>query len=239
MSIVTRTVAYQEGTTDLEAVVAYDDSLAGARPTVLIAHAWGGRDRFCSDKAEALAKLGYVGFAMDVYGKGILGSGPDENNALMQPLLADRSLLRARLDAGLKTARDLVEVDAGKVAATGYCFGGLCVLDMARMGADLRGVISYHGLLMPAPGLENAAITAKVLVLHGHADPMVPPEQVLALEQEMASSGADWQVHIYGAAAHAFTNPEAADVASGILYHAASDRRSWQTTVNFLQEAFA
>jgi len=208
-------------------------------PGVLICHAWGGRSPFECDKAEKFAGLGVAGFALDIYGEARQGSSPEENATLMQPFLDDRAALRQRLQAGLAALTQRPEVDSEKLIAVGYCFGGLCVLDLARSGADLKGVISYHGLFVPAEGIPNEKIRAKVLALHGHEDPMVPPEQVLAFEQEMTQSGADWQVHAYGNTYHAFTNPQANDPDMGVLYNADADRRSWETTLNFLKECFA
>ncbi len=211
---------------------------AGKAPAVAIVHAWEGRDDFVAGKAEALAKLGYVGFAMDVYGNGKTGSGPEQNARLMQPFLDDRAMLRRRLEAGIAALNGLDRVDGRKIAAMGYCFGGLCVLDLARAGANLCGVISNHGLFTP-PGSANAKIKARVLALHGYDDPMVPPDAVLAFAKEMSAAGADWQLHAYGNTLHAFTNPKANDPAMGAAYDAKADRRAWQTTVDFLRECFA
>ena len=211
----------------------------GPRPAVAVCHAWGGRDAFACDVAGRLAGLGYAGFAMDVYGKGVRGGTVAENQALMTPLVEDRARLGRRLAAGIEALRAQPEVDATRVAAIGYCFGGLCVLDLARAGADLRGVVSFHGLLIPAEGLPDRPVRSPVLVLHGHDDPMVPPEQVLAFEREMSAAGADWQLHAYGGAVHAFTNPDARDRAAGAAHDAAADRRSWQAMRNFLEEVLA
>ena len=233
----TRPVEYHDGDTLLEGWLAHDGS-AGKKPAVLIAHAWGGREKFECDKAEALAKLGYVGFAMDNYGKGVLGTSMEENSALMSPFLEDRAMLRQRLLAGLDALKQQEEVDASRIAAIGFCFGGLCVLDLARSGADVRGVVSFHGLFNAPENLPNGKITAKVLALHGHDDPMVPPESVLALETEMTEAGVDWQVHAYGHAMHAFTVPGANMPDNGIQYNADADRRSWIAMKNFLEEIF-
>lgn len=238
MAIISNTVGYMDGDVQLEAFFAFDDALSGRRPAVLINHAWGGRDEFVAEKARKLAELGYVGFALDMYGKGILGSGPEENARLMQPFMADRALLQKRIQAALFAVRQLPWVDDSKIAAIGFCFGGLCVLDLARTGADIKGVVSFHGLLGAPGNTQGNAIKAKVLALHGHDDPMVSPEQVLAFEQEMTEAGADWQVHAYGHTMHAFTNPVANDPAFGTVYQADADRRSWQAMQNFLAELF-
>jgi dienelactone hydrolase len=236
MSIQTRTIDYVHNGTLLEGVLAFDDAQAGPRPAVLVSHAWAGRDAFAVGKARALAELGYAGFALDMYGKGVLGSGPEENAKLMGPFIEDRALLQSRQQAALETVRLQPEVDAGRVAAIGFCFGGLCVLDLARSGADLRGVVSFHGLFTPPGNIAGRRILAKVLALHGYDDPMAKPEQMLALADELTQAGADWQIHAYGGTVHAFTNPQANDPGFGTVYKAEADRRSWQSMGNFLAE---
>jgi dienelactone hydrolase len=238
MTIQTRTVSYNHDGVELEGFLAWDDSAAGPCPAVAISHAWGGRSGFEEDKAVAVAKLGYVGFALDLYGKGVLGSDNEENSALMAPLLADRALLQARIGLAISTLREQAEVDGARVAAMGYCFGGLCVLDLARSGSDVLGVASFHGLFVPPEGIPNKPITAKVLCLHGYDDPMVEPQSMLDLAAELSAAGADWQVHAYGNTLHAFTNPEANDPGMGAIYNADADRRSWQALTNFLAELF-
>lgn len=234
-----RFVEYAHDGVVLEGFLAWDDAQAGPRPGVLVSHAWGGRGDFECDKARQLAALGYAGFALDLYGKGIRGSGPEENAKLMQPLLEDRALLQARMALALETLRAQPEVDAKRTAAIGYCFGGLCVLDLARTGSDVRGVVSTHGLFGPPGNTAGTKIQAKILALHGHEDPMVPVEAVNALEQELTAAGADWQIHVYGRTMHAFTNPEANDPSLGTVYSASADRRSWVVTRDFLEEALA
>ncbi|MFA6051579.1 MAG: dienelactone hydrolase family protein [Methylobacter sp.] len=239
MAIVSNTVGYLDGDVLLEAFFAFDDSFSTRRPAVLINHAWGGRDDFVAEKAKKLAALGYVGFAVDMYGKGILGSGPEENMKLMQPFMADRAMLQKRMKAALYAVTLLPWVDDSKIAAIGFCFGGLCSLDLARTGADLEGVVSFHGLLGAPDNTQGTAVKAKVLALCGHDDPLVPVEQVLAFQQEMTEAGADWQMHVYGHTMHAFTNPVANDPAFGTVYQADADRRSWIAMENFLAEIFA
>jgi dienelactone hydrolase len=231
-------IRYKDGATECVGYLAHPDGKSKV-PAVLIAHAWDGCDEFARSKARALAELGYAGVALDIYGAGKCGSGPQENAGLMQPFLDDRAMLRRRLGAGLSWAAANRLIDAKRIAAMGFCFGGLCVLDMARSGADLRGVISFHGLFTPAAGIPNARIKARVLALHGYDDPMVPPNAVLALAKELTESGADWQIHAYGNTLHAFTNPAARDRSFGAYYDANADRRSWETTINFLKECLA
>ncbi len=234
-----RLIEYREGDTPFEGQLAWAEQASAPRPAVIVCHAWGGRDEFSDARARDMAQLGYVGFALDVYGKGVRGGSVEENQKLMQPLLADRALLRRRLAAAVACVRAQPEVDSSRIAAIGYCFGGLCVLDMVRDGADLRGVVSFHGILSPAEGLDSAYGKAKVMVLHGHDDPMVPPEQVLAFEQEMTAAGNDWQLHAYGHTVHAFTNPEANDPALGAAYSETANRRSWIAMETFLAEIMA
>ena len=237
--MITQTIDYKDGDTLLEGYVAYDDSIKGPRPAVLVAHDWSGRRDYATSKADEVARMGYVGFALDMYGKGVFGSDGDVelNSSLMGPLAADRAKLRARMMAALMTVRGLDVVDASKVSAMGYCFGGMCVLELARAGADVGGVISIHGIFSPGD-VANEAISAKVLCLHGHDDPMVPPEQVLAFEQEMSIASADWQMHTYGGTMHAFTNPGANNPGFGALYNPDADRRASRSIENFLSEAF-
>jgi len=238
MAIVSNTVGYTDGDVLLEAFFAFDDSFSDRRPAVLINHAWGGRDDFVAEKAKKLAALGYFGFAVDMYGKGVLGSSPEENTKLMQPLMDDRAILQQRMKAALYAVRLLPWVDDNKVAAIGFCFGGLCSLDLARTGADLKGVVSFHGLLGAPDNTKDNGIKAKILALHGHDDPLVPVEQVIAFEQEMTKAGADWQLHTYGNTMHAFTNPVANDPAFGTVYQSDANRRSWIAMENFLTEIF-
>ncbi|MFB3076472.1 MAG: dienelactone hydrolase family protein [Lysobacterales bacterium] len=200
--------------------------------------AWAGRSEFECNKARALAELGYAGFALDVFGKGVLGSAPEENQKLIAPFLEDRALLQSRMTIALDTFKSQTEVDADRLAAIGFCFGGLGVLDLARMGTDIRGVVSFHGLFMPPNNTEGTQIKAKVLALHGNDDPMVPVADVDALGKELTAAGADWQVHAYGNTLHAFTNPEANDPGLGTVYNEEADRRSWQAMKNFLEEIF-
>lgn len=229
-------IEYEDGGTLLEAYMAFDETNRTPRPAVLIAHTWEGRSEFVCDKARILAGQGYVGFAVDLYGKGIVGSGPDENGRLMQPFLDNRAMLQTRLLAGLEALRAQDEVDSNNIAAIGYCFGGLCVLDLARCGADVQGVVSLHGLLGKPGNTANRSITAKVLVLHGNDDPMAPVEDVIAVENELSEAGADWQLHVYGNTMHSFTNPNANDPAVGAVYDEVADHRSWVSLMNFLRE---
>ncbi|GAB3271314.1 dienelactone hydrolase family protein [Parahaliea aestuarii] len=236
MPIQTREVEYQYQSQTFAALLAWDDSREGPRPAVAIAHTWAGRGDFEEGRALALADMGYVAMALDVYGKGVHGSSPQENQQLMAPLKADRALLQGRLLAGVEAMAGQAETDATRMAAIGYCFGGLCALDLARIGAPLRAVVSLHGLFDAPDNTAGNRIAASVLCLHGYDDPMAPPESVLALASEMSAAGADWQLHAYGNTVHAFSNPAANNPQMGTLYSPAADRRSWQALGNFLEE---
>ena len=208
-------------------------------PVVVIAHAWAGVGDNEIQKAGLVAnELGYAAFAMDVYGKGKRGTTVEENQALMNPLVGDRAELQKRLAGGLAAAKAQPGVDASKAAAIGYCFGGLCALDMARAGMDLLGVCSFHALFRPAENIPKPKISAKVLIEHGWLDPMAPPEDVLAIAREMGAAGADWQLHAHGQSVHAFTTLGADNAEMGTVYNADADRRSFASLKLFLEELF-
>lgn len=234
----TKEIEYKAGNTLFRGFVAYDDNSSAPKPCVLIAHDWSGRGAFSCNKAKELAKMGYVGFAIDMYGDAKLGHTTEERRALLSPIMADRKTVAARMLAAYQTAKGLPEVNNHKIAAMGYCFGGLCVLDLARSGADLKGVVSFHGLLAAPEPAVCEKIRAKVLVLHGYDDPMVKPAMVNQFAHEMTMKKVDWQIHMYGLTQHSFTNPEANDDALGLHYNAKADKRSWESTVLFFKEIF-
>lgn len=239
MSIKTQQLEYKDGDTVLEAHVAWDEAVSGPRPGVLVAHTWAGRGEFEDRKAEQLAELGYVGLALDLYGRGVYGKDPEENAALMQPFLDDRAALQRRMRVALEQLRSQSLVNADCVAAIGFCFGGLCVLDLARTEADLGGVVSFHGLLSAPGNTAGNKARAAILLLHGWRDPLATPEQVLEFSEEMRALDADWQLNAFGSAQHAFTNPNASDPANGMQYDPAAERRSWAAMRLFLDEVFA
>jgi len=230
----TENITYKDNI-ELEATVSYSKSNA---PVVLIFHAWRGKDQFVIDKTKELAEAGYVGCALDIYGKGVIGSDKEECTKLMSPFIEDRQLLQKRILAGYDMAKSLKFVDSNKIAAIGFCFGGLCALDLARSGVDVKGIVSFHGILM-GHSLAKNNISAKVLALHGHDDPMVPPEDVLAFEKEMSEKNADWQVHVYGKTMHAFTNPSVNDKDFGTVYNPVAEKRAMISMYNFLEEIFS
>lgn len=234
----TENILYSHNDKSLLGYMAYNQSNKKI-PAVIVAHAWGGRDEFACKKAELLAEMGYLGFALDMYGDGKTGKTTEENSNLMGPLISDRGLLKDRILAAFEKVKTLPMVDPSKIGAIGFCFGGLCVLDLARSGADVKGVVSFHGLLQKPQIPQKQPIKAKILALHGHDDPMGNPTQVQEFINEMTSSMADWQIHIYGNTMHAFTNPLANDRAFGTVYNPAAEKRSLESMSNFFKEAFA
>lgn len=233
MPIASKPLRYEHGGVSFEAYAAWDDSSAASRPIVLIAGTFMGRTAFEEGKARSLAELGYVAVAIDVYGVGNAPGDFDEARAAMGALNDDRALLKSRLLAALDSARAVgAPGDPARVAAIGFCFGGKCVLDLARSGADVAGVVSFHGLY-DAPTFPNGDIKAKVLVLHGWDDPLDPPETVVALAAEMTQAKVDWQINSYGHTVHGFTNP-----AREGMYNPVSDARAWLAMKNFLAEIF-
>lgn len=238
MSIQNRLIEYRDGDTLLEGRLSWDDAVAGPQPGILVSHTIAGRGPLEEGKADRLAELGYVALALDLYGKGVRGETLEENRVLMNAQLADRGAMQRRLLCALSVLRKQAEVDAARTAAIGFCFGGLCVLDIARTGEELAGVVSFHGLLGAPGNTQGNRIRAKVLVLHGWDDPMATSDTVLALADELTSMGADWQLHAYGNTMHAFTNPAANDKNRGTVYDTDADRRSWQAMTNFFDELF-
>jgi dienelactone hydrolase len=236
-AIRTQTVEYRSGEAVLEGYLAWDDAVSGKRPGVLVLHEWWGLNDYVKMRARELAELGYVAFAADVYGKGQRATTAAEAAGLAAPFRKDRALLRQRAAAALEALKENKLVDGNKIAAVGYCFGGMAALELARAGADLQAVVSFHGALDTPNPADARRIKAKVLVLTGGDDPGVPPEQVAAFQKEMREAGVDWQVVVYGGAVHAFTNPQAGnDPSRGAAYNERADRRSWQAMRAFFAE---
>lgn len=234
--IITTHHDYLDETTTLKGYYAYDDANSVPKPAILIAPDWTGVNEFARKKAESLAELGYVGFALDMYGEGKTGKTKEEKSALMQPFAQDRTKLLKRISAAFTAVKQLSIVDKTRIGAIGFCFGGMCVLDLARSGVEMKGVVSFHGLLNAPNHLPHTPIKASILALHGYDDPMGPPEAVNAFAQEMTHAKADWQMHIYGSTMHAFTNPEANDPGFGTVYNKKADNRSWQAMKDFFAE---
>jgi dienelactone hydrolase len=234
----TKVHEYQGGDTASIGYLAAPDG-DGAHPGILVVHEAPGRDDHVKRRAEMLAGLGYVALAADLYGGGVVGNGPEEAFALMGPLRADPDLLRRRVRAGLDALAAVPGVDGSRLAAIGYCFGGYSVLELARTGAPVACVVSFHGLLETKRPAVAEVVKSKVLACTGSADPLVPREQVTAFEKEMTEASVDWQVITYGGAKHAFTNTAADSIPMpGFGYSAAADARSWLAMRNLFAEVF-
>ena len=235
----TETVEYKQGKTALEGYLAWDDALPGLRPGVLVVHEWTGLGDYVKGRCRELAGLGYVAFGADIYGKGIRPRNMDEAGKESALFKSDRMLTRERANAALVILLKNPNVDPKRVAVIGYCFGGMVALELARSGARIAGVVTFHGAL-DTPTPEDARnIKAKVLALHGADDPYVTPAQVAAFEEEMRKGGVDWQLVKYGGAVHAFTNPASGnDPSKGMAYNEKADRRSWEAMKQFFSEIF-
>jgi len=221
-----------------EGVIAWDDSIKTAKPGILIMHMWGGQSEFEADKATQLAEMGYVGFAIDLYGKGVRANNPEEAEQLMNNLNDNRPLLLKRINLALNALIEHKEVSSSKIGAIGFCFGGKCVLDLARSGIDIAGVVSFHGLLDPPIPHPKNKIKSQILILHGWDDPMALPKDVTNLSKELTSYNADWNIHMYGNTGHAFTNPNAKFPEKGLFYEPKSNRRAWNSMCYFFDELF-
>ena len=235
----TETVEYQDGDQVLEGYLAHDDASQVKRPGVLVVHEWKGLNDYAKHRAEQLVQLGYVAFAADIYGKGIRAKDHDEAAKLSGVYRNDRALMRRRAQAALAVLRSQPMTDPEKLAAIGYCFGGMTVLELARSGADLDGVVTFHGGLSTPHPEDARNIKAKVLIQHGGDDKFVTPEELAALKKEMDAAGVDYRVIVYPGAVHSFTVPEAGnDPSTGMAYNAEADRQSWQAMLEFFKDIF-
>lgn len=242
----TSTVPYELYGQEMKGFLAYDDSYDAARPAVVVAHAWRGLDDFAREKAVALAKMGYVAFAADLYGDGINATDDDEALQLMLPLFRDRKLLQERIGAAVDEVRKCPFTDSDKIGAIGFCFGGLTVLELIRSGKDVRCAVSFHGVLADVLGNVRAKrpvnaprLNGSILFLHGHDDPMVSPTDITAVQDELDEADVDWTFVTYSQTVHAFTNKMANAPDQGTVYMPRSARRSWLTMENYLTEQFA
>jgi dienelactone hydrolase len=236
--VMTKTIEYQQGDTTLEGVLVWDDTFTGQRPGVLVVHQWLGLTDYEKHRAEMLARLGYIAFCADIYGKGVRPKDTTEAGALAAKYKNDRQLLRARVNAGLAQLQGLMFVDPKRIAAIGYCFGGTAVIELARSGADVNGVVSFHGGLDSPTPADGKNIKCKVLALAGADDPFQKPEDLAAFESEMRDNKVDWQIVFYGGAVHAFTQPNPGFVNPGAKYNEKADKRSWQAMQDFFAEIF-
>lgn len=230
-------VDYRQGDTDLRGYLVYDDAVTGKRPGVLVIHDWMGEGEYGRMRADMLARLGYVAFALDIYGKDVRPKNAQEAGQQAGKYKSDIPLLRARARAGLDVLRGNERVDPKRMAVIGYCFGGTAALELARSGADVAGAVSFHGTLNTPNPDDARNIKGKVLVLTGAIDPSVPPQQITAFGEEMERAGVDWQLIAYGGAVHSFSKKEAGNnTASGNAYNEKADRRSWQHMKTFFEE---
>lgn len=237
--IKTRDVEYRQGDTVLQGFVAWDDAARGKRPGVLVVHEWWGMNQHARNQARRLAEAGYVGFALDMYGKGKVTTHPQDAQAFVAEVTKDPAVMAARFNAALEQLKHDPHVDSTRIGAIGYCFGGAVVLGMARSGADLAAVVTFHGALATQSPAQPGKVKARVLVLAGGADPFVPPEQVEAFKQEMQAAGARFEVVVYPGAKHGFTNPDAAQYGmKELAYDAAADRESWAAMRKLFREVF-
>src|SRR6267143_5318152 len=227
-AVQTRVVEYKQGDTTLQGFMAWDDAAKGRRPGVLVVHEWWGHNDHARNSAKRLAEAGYVGFALDMYGKGKVTTHPKDAQGFMSEVKKDPAVIPARFHAALEQLKKDPHVSADHIAAIGYCFGGSVVLDEARSGADLEAVVSFHGALATKSPAEPGRVRARVLVLTGEADPFVPKEQVEAFTQEMKAAGAKFRVITYPGVKHGFTNPDAGKAGMDALeYNAEADKKSW------------
>jgi len=237
----TQEIEYKAGATPLKGFLAWDDAAKGKRPGVLVVHEWWGMNEHARNQAVRLAKSGYVGFALDMYGNGKTTTHPEEAMAFTKEATANREVMQARFDAALDVLKKQPQVDASKIAAIGYCFGGGVVLGEARAGADLAGVATFHGHLATdgGPAMASGKFKGRILAMTGKDDPHVPKEQVEAFEKEMSSAGIKFNVIKYPGVQHSFTNPNA-DKAGvpGLAYNADADQKSWKQLELFLHQCF-
>lgn len=238
-----REVTYQANGTTLKGYIAYDDAIKGKRPGVLVVHEWWGQNEYARKRARMLAELGYTAMAVDMYGNGKVVDNPDDAGKLAAGVYKDMPMAKARFEAAMQLLRKQETVDANEIAAFGYCFGGGVVLNMARMGEDLKGVASFHGGLGTDSPAQPGKIKARIISFSGDADPTIGADKVAAFKQEMEHAGADFRVVIYPGAKHAFTNPAADELGKKfnmpIAYDAEADKDSWEKAKVFLREVFA
>jgi dienelactone hydrolase len=237
--IKTRVVDYQQAGTQLQGMIAWDDTLKDKRPGVVVIHEWWGHNEHARDQAKRLAKAGYVGFALDLFGKGKLAAHPKDAQAFVAEATRDPKVTQARFQAAVEVLQKDPHVDAKLIGAVGYCFGGTVALEMARMGADLKAVSTFHASLGLKTPAEKGKIKPRILVNTGAADPMIPTEAVETFKKDMTAAGATYDVISYPNAKHSFTN-HAADKAGmpALAYDSDADQKSWDATLKMFKQAF-
>ena len=235
-------VTYTAGGTTLKGYIAYDDAIKGKRPGVLVVHEWWGNNEYARKRATMLAGLGYTALALDMYGEGKQAHHPDEAAKFSGELAKNLPLAKARFESAMKLLQQQKNVDATNIAALGYCFGGSVVLQMARLGENMKGAVSFHGSLATETPAEPGKVRARIISFTGTADPMIPAEQVAAFKQEMEKAGANYKVVTFPGAKHSFTNPAADEYGREfklpLAYDAAADKASWDETQSFLADIF-
>lgn len=233
-----REVEYRLGDTVFKGFLADNPSLKGKRPAVLVVHEWWGHNEYARKRARMLAEQGYVALAVDMFGNGKTAQHPDDAGKFAGELMKNKAVAEARFNAALDFTKQQPNVDPTQIAAIGYCFGGGVVLHMARQGADLKGVVSYHGTLATDTPAKPGAVKAQILVFNGEADKMIPPEQVKAFKEEMTKAGAHFRYVGYPGVMHSFTNPDADVFAKKfnlpMAYDKKADQDSWALTLRFL-----
>lgn len=236
-------VNYESDGATLVGYLAYDDSIKGKRPGVLVVHEWWGQNEYARKRARMLAELGYTALAVDMYGDGLVADNPEDASNLASGVTTDLPLEKARFEAGMDFLRNRETVDPDEIAAFGYCFGGGVVLNMARIGEDLKGVASFHGLLGAEYPAKPWTMKAHIISFSGDADPMIGPDKIAAFRKEMDAAGAHYRVVTYPGAKHAFTNPEADELGKKfnmpIAYDAQADKDSWKQATDFLRQVFS
>ncbi len=240
-NIVGHEVDYTAGGVVMKGYIAYDENMSGKRPGVLVVHEWWGTGDYTRRRARMLAELGYTALAVDMYGAGKQAANPEEAGKLSSWIATNFDLEKERFTAAMEFLGKQPTVDAGRIAAIGYCFGGGVVLNMALQGVDLRGAVSFHGSL-PAVKTPRKDVRSRILVLQGTGDKFVTPDQVEAFRKEMENAGVDFRIVLYQGASHSFTNPEADEYAKKfnlpISYDAEADRKSWEELREFLGQIF-
>ncbi|MDA7979008.1 MAG: dienelactone hydrolase family protein [Pirellulales bacterium] len=235
----TKTIQYSDGDVELTGFLAWDDTLTGPQPGVLVAHEWWGLEKHAQDRAKKLAGLGYVAFALDMYGEGKSTEHAAEATAWSAQVRENLESWVQRARAGLQVLTSQENVDGDRIAAIGYCFGGATVMQLAYSGAELKGVVSFHGSLPVATATQAQATKAKVLICHGADDPFIPKERIAQFQEMLTAGNVDWQMVSYSGTVHSFTNPDADQHGmEGVAYNKASDERSWAHMREFLNEIF-
>jgi len=238
-AVQTKELEYKQGDTVLQGFLAWDDTSQGKRPGLLVIHEWWGHNQHARNQAIRLAQAGYVGLAIDMYGKGKVTTHPKDAQGFVAEATKDPAVTTARFEAGMKLLKAQPQVDGGRIGALGYCFGGGVALGMARAGEPLQAVVTFHGSLGAKAPAQAGKVRPRILVLTGAADPMIPPDAVAAFEKEMKGAGARAEVVSYPGVKHSFTNPDADKVGmDGLAYDAGADKKSWEAAMHFLHEVF-